>query len=245
MILVGIWFFTTAIAVLSVSAGQTVVHRRILPLSGGILVGIAAFWVLPEIAVNQGWAVSLAGVLAVLFLLGLIDRYVYPLCPFCAAGVHSHGGPESAPHTHVISLAWPLLLVGSLHSFFDGWTIGLGHYSHAVAALSWGATIHKIPESMAVGFLARRLTHSRKAAFGAVGLVQTSMAVGLMLASQPIDTRWANWSAMGACGFLLLLGIVASQQEWRVYGKTAAVRAVAPGVLGCALLALATHVLSR
>ncbi len=247
MIAIGIWCLTTAIALASfLTAGQHSIQRRILPWSGGILVGIAAFWVLPAIAEEQGWPVSLAGVLGVLLLLGVVDRYVYPLCPFCAAGVHTHGAHESEhQHSHAISLAWPLLAVGCLHSFFDGWTIGLGRFGDAAEALSWAATIHKIPESMAVGFLALRLSHSRKAALGAVALVQAAMAAGLLLASEPIDSRWVNWGAVGACGFLLLLGIVAAQQEWRAHGRDAAMRTVAPGLLGCALLAVAAHVLAR
>ena len=247
MILIGIWCITTAIALASVfTAGQLAIQRRILPWSGGILVGIAAFWVLPAIAAEQGWRASLIGVLGVLFLLGVIDRYVYPICPFCAAGVHTHHEGESTHHhSHAISLAWPLLVVGCLHSFLDGWTIGLGRHAEAAVALSWGATIHKIPESMAVGFLALRLSHSRASALGAVGLVQAAMAAGLALASQPIDSQWANWGAVAACGFLLLLGIVAAQQEWRAHGRDAAMRTVAPGLLGCLLLAIATRALGR
>src|SRR5439155_15562716 len=92
---------------------------------------------------------------------------------------------SAAERSHVITLAWPLLLVGCLHSFFDGWTIGLSRFSglsHAAAALSWGATIHKIPESMAVGFLAARLTLTRRIALGTVALIQIAMAAGLPLA---------------------------------------------------------------
>lgn len=252
MILVGIWCLTTAIAVASVlSAEQTSVQRRILPWSGGLLVGIAVFWVLPAIAEDEGWLPSLAGVVAVLLFLGLVDRYIYPICPFCAAGVHTHGASESAAaHEHVISLAWPLLVIGCLHSFFDGWTIGLAHspgLSNAAAALSWGATIHKIPESMAVGFLAARLTHTRRMALATAALVQAAMAAGILLAvaAGTLDNRWANWSAIAACGFLLLLGLVALQQEWRSHGKLAAMRTVAPGLAGCAILALVSHVLGR
>jgi zinc transporter ZupT len=247
MIQAAIWCLTTAIALASVfTVGQHSIQRRILPWSGGILVGIAVFWVLPAIAAEQGWLVSLISVLGVLLLLGVIDRYVYPICPFCAAGVHTHHTGESVhDHSHAISLAWPLLVVGCLHSFVDGWTIGLGRHAEAAVALSWGATIHKIPESMAVGFLALRLSRSRTSALGAVALVQVAMAAGLALASQPIDSHWAIWGAVSACGFLLLLGIVAAQQEWRAHGRDSAVRTVAPGLLGCLLLALAIHVLAR
>ena len=38
--------------------------RRVLPFSGGVLVGIAAFWVFPEIAQHYGWLGALCGIAA-------------------------------------------------------------------------------------------------------------------------------------------------------------------------------------
>src|SRR5215472_11819661 len=40
------------------------VSRRVLPFSGGLLVGVAGFWILPEIAAHLGWAGALAGLTA-------------------------------------------------------------------------------------------------------------------------------------------------------------------------------------
>jgi hypothetical protein len=55
-------------------------------------------------------------------------------CPFCAAGVQ----PDAT-----LAPGWPLLAVGCLHSFLDGWTIGLSlaALSNAAAALPWGAIV--------------------------------------------------------------------------------------------------------
>ncbi|MGD0438355.1 MAG: hypothetical protein ABSB86_17995, partial [Bryobacteraceae bacterium] len=35
--------------------------RRLLPFSGGLLVGVALFWILPEIAAQEGWLSAAAG----------------------------------------------------------------------------------------------------------------------------------------------------------------------------------------
>ena len=37
------------------------ISQRVLPFSGGLLVGIALFWILPEIAQHQGWLGASAG----------------------------------------------------------------------------------------------------------------------------------------------------------------------------------------
>ena len=244
-IFVAVCCLSTAIAIFSVfTAGHSLFQRRLLPLTGGALLGIGLFWILPEIADDQGWMLSLPCVCIVLLVLGLIDRYIYPICPFCAAGMHCHE-PDGLLRT-----GWPLLAIGCVHSLFDGWTIALSHAVSApnsVAALFWGATIHKIPESMAIGLLAARLTSNRKMALAAVGLVQTAMAAGggLAIFVGQVDSRLANLSTIPACALLLLFGILAVEQEWRLHGRTPAMRAAAPGLLGCGLTALAGAMLAR
>jgi hypothetical protein len=74
-----------------------------------------------------------------------IDRHIYPICPFCAAGSRSVASVGSVrSHRHTLTLGWPLLVVGCAHSFLDGWTIASP--SSAFVALSWAAVVHKIPE---------------------------------------------------------------------------------------------------
>jgi zinc transporter ZupT len=202
-------------------------------------------------AEDRGWGATLAGVSGILLLLGLLDRYVYPICPFCAAGVHGHVRDNRADaNLDANGLGRPLLAVACLHNFFDGWTIAVFHVaslSHSLAALSWGATIHKIPESVAIGLLAARFSSSRRKALGAVLSIQAAMATGGVLAvwSGRLDSRWAEISAMPACALLLLIGLLTLHQEWRLNGRLSAMRAVAPGLLGCGLAALARTILSR
>lgn len=234
--LLTIWILTTAIAAASTLAGESRLQARVLPWVGGLLLGIAAFWILPEMAQERGWFVSVAGVGAILLALGLMDRYLFPICPFCAAGVHTHGGDH-----HSTTLGWPLLIVGCLHSFFDGWAIGLFRNS----PISWAAILHKIPESAAIGLLAARMTHSRRVALGTVALVQVAMAGGCVLAiSAGTAAQWSDASALPACAFLLLFGFLALRQEWQAHGGSAAVLASVPGLLGCGCVA-AMRLLAR
>src|ERR1051326_7647069 len=122
----GICALTTAIAASSVLwAGQSRLEGRALPWTAGILLGLTIFWILPEMAEDQGWILTLIGVSGILVLLAWIDRYVYPICPFCAVGTHSsdpaHGSDSCR---HAATLGWPVLIFGCIHVFFDGWTIG-------------------------------------------------------------------------------------------------------------------------
>jgi hypothetical protein len=54
-----------------------------------------------------------------------------------------------------------------------------------------------------------------------------------------VDGGWAEFSAIPACAFLLLFGLLTLQQEWRAHGGAAAMLAAAPGLLGCGVVALA------
>jgi zinc transporter ZupT len=243
---------TTAIAIGSVVwVDRSPFGRRALPWTAGVLLGISIFWILPEMAEDRGWTSTLAGVFGALLLLGLIDRYVYPICPFCAASRHSEEyGQATDFGRHAVTLGWPLLIFACVHTFFDGWTIALSQAtSHSVAAsaLSWGASIHKLPESVAIGVLSSRLTSTRRLALGAVFLIQAVMTAGgllAMLAGQ-IDTHLVEVSIFPACAFLLLFGLLTLHEEWRLNGRRSAMRAAVPGLVGSGLAALATAVLAR
>ena len=243
---------TTAIAIASALwADRSVFGHRALPWTAGVLLGISVFWIIPEMADDRGWTPTLAAVSGVLLLLALVDRYIYPICPFCAAGMHSAADGGTAKICgHALTLGWPLLAFACVHTFFDGWTIALSQTtSHATAAtaLSWGTAIHKLPESVAIGVLAARLTSSRTKALGAVFAIQAVMTSGGLLAAlaSHLDTRWAEVSTIPACAFLLLFGLLTLRQEWRLNGRISALRAAAPGLLGSGLAALATTIWAR
>ena len=243
---------TTVIAIASLlSASHSLLHRHALPWTAGVLLGVSVFWILPEMAEDRGWTATLAGVFGILLLLGLIDRYVYPICPFCAVGMHSGKAAQiDVSCRHAVTLGWPLLVFACVHTFFDGWTIalsGTASRSSSAAALSWAATIHKLPESVAIGVLAARLTSSRKMAVSSVLVIQAVMTAGGLLSvlAGNLDARWSEVSAMPACAFLLLFGLLTLHQEWQVNGRLSAMRAAAPGFIGSGLAALATTILAR
>jgi len=236
---------TTGIAIVSTySARHADLQRRAQPWIGGFLVGIVVFWILPELAKEQGWIVAAFGVTASVFCLTVIDRHVCPICPFCAAGLHVHG----LTTRHVPAFGWPLLVVGCIHCFVDGWTMALSQVaatSHASLALSWGAFAHKVPESVAIGFLAARLTSSRPRAVATILSVQTAMLGGaiLSLTTGGLQNR-LSLLGLPASACLLFFGLLALREESRLYGRLRAIRAASLGVAFCGTVALALQLVS-
>ena len=58
-----------------------------VPFSGGVLMGVALFWVLPEMAEFFRWPMAIAWTAAGFGLLWFVDRFVYAVCPACS---HTH-----------------------------------------------------------------------------------------------------------------------------------------------------------
>jgi zinc and cadmium transporter len=167
--------FITGIAILSAAAGVwlTSIHsisRRMVPFSGGVLVGVALFWVLPETAEALQWPAAIAWTLAGSGLLWAIDRFVYPVCPACSHD-HEHDHCETRLH----GFAPPLLIASALHSALDGWGAASTSFG---TALALGIAVHKIPEGVALGVIARASLKSKMAALMWCAVAQSATLVG-------------------------------------------------------------------
>src|SRR5678816_4124715 len=92
--------------------------RAVIPFSAGVLLGVALFGLVPELAIEIGWRATL-----LLFAIGygallLVNRYVYRVCPTCA---HDHD--HNACSTELHGFAAPLIVAATVHSFLDGWSV--------------------------------------------------------------------------------------------------------------------------
>src|ERR1039457_7650505 len=88
--------------------------RAVVPFSAGVLLGVALFGLVPELASEIGWPVSV-----LLFAIGysallLVNRFVYRVCPTCA---HDHD--HNACSTELHGFAAPLIVAATGHSFLD------------------------------------------------------------------------------------------------------------------------------
>ncbi len=206
-----------------------------VPFSGGVLIGVALLWMLPEMAEFFGWPISIAWTMVGFAILLAIDRFVHPLCPACS-GTHAHEHCETELH----GFAAPLLIAAALHSSIDGWSLAAAHSSSSFGhALVIGLAFHKIPEGIALGAIMRASVASRWAALGACALAQSATLAGggleLLFATQLSERNLHALLAIAA-GSFLYLGGHAVHGEVRRSGAGPAVWPAITGVAGSGVL---------
>ena len=218
----------------------TGLRRRIqvmVPLSAGVLLGVALFGLLPELAAQAGWTAS-----ALLFVAGYgvllaINRFAYPVCPTCAHN-HDHRSCDAVLH----GFAAPLIGAIMLHAFFDGWSVAAMQLSSQRGirlAVAMAVALHKIPEGMALGAMARASVASRSSAvFWSVLAESTTLAggiCGLAIAPQ-LGAAWITYPLALAAGWLFYLGAHAVHEEWKRRGPLPAFMTALTGAAGAAAL---------
>jgi zinc transporter ZupT len=213
------------------------ISRRVLPFSGGVLVGIALFWILPEIAGRDGWLSACAGLIAGSSLLWLIDRYLYPVCPTCS---HTHHHETCSRQLH--GFAAPLLIASGLHSFFDGWSLAVSQqkgYEGLKVAFLVGIGVHKLPEGLALGaLLIAALGSERRAMLGATAAQSMMLAGGILgaLLADYLATKVTVAFLSVAAGAFVYLGYHAVDSEYQQRGFATSLMPALTGAVGAAAL---------
>ena len=231
----------TAIAIASAIAGVrlTAVHgwsRRMVPFSGGVLIGVALFWVLPEMAGFFKWAGAIGWLAAGFALLFVVDRFVYPVCPSCSPA-HSHDHCETRLH----GFATPLLAAAALHAAIDGWSAVAAQSAGFGSALLFGIAAHKIPEGVALGVIARASMPRISAAIGWSALAESATLAGAALElwlAPHVGSSGMHALLALAGGSFLYLGGHAIHGESQRSGPTPAVMSALTGVAGSSVLRL-------
>lgn len=219
---------------LTSAGGRT---RLVVPFSAGVLLGVLLFGLLPELVEETGWPVTALFFGGGYGLLFLINRYVAPVCPTCAHD-HDHESCSTALH----GFAAPLIGAIMLHAFFDGWsvaTVQLASQRGIRLAVAMAVTLHKIPEGLALGAMARAAVSSRSAALFWSVLAEGMTLVGgiLGLAIAPgLSTRWISYPLGVAAGWLFYLGAHAVHEEWKRRGPVPAFMTALTGIAGAAAL---------
>lgn len=211
--------------------------QRALPFSGGLLVGIALFWILPEIAAASGWIQGCIGLAAGFGLLWLVNRYVHPVCPACSH-THDHAGCVETLH----GFGTPLLIAASVHNLFDGWSLAAsqepGFESLRFAFLA-GIGFHKLPEGLALGALLIAAFGSRwKAMLGAAG-AQSMMLIGgafVLVLGPHMSKDWTALLLALAAGAFVYLGYHAIDSQYQRRRSAISVMSALTGAVGAAAL---------
>ena len=199
--------------------------------------GVAVFWVLPEMAAFLRWPSALAWITGGFALLAVVDKYVYPVCPACSP-THSHDGCVTRLH----GFAPPLLAAAALHSALDGWSVAMAQSPALISpVLIWGIAAHKIPEGIALGVIARAALPSRGSALAWCALAQSATLFGAGLESvfashMGVDTLHALLALAG--GSFLYLGGHAVHGELQRSGPAPAFVPALTGVAGSSVLHL-------
>jgi zinc transporter ZupT len=116
------------------------VSDHLAAASGGLLFGISLFLIIPEIAQASGWLPAILLAIAACCVLVGLDRLL----------IHTGHSPRHG-------VIGPLLAATAVHSFLDGWSLrALSIQPVADVAVPLGLALHKIPEGLALGWIARR-----------------------------------------------------------------------------------------
>ncbi len=207
--------FAGILAGVFVSASRRHV-RIVIPLSAGLLLGVALFGLLPELAQDLSWTLSVVFFAAGFALLTLLDRLGVSICPDCAHD-HDHGGCLAPLH----GFAAPLLIAAGAHALFDGWAIaasGLNAASTVRVALPLALVMHKLPEGLSLGAMLNHALRSRRQALALAMLAELLTVAGgaVSLAVAPrLGSVWTSYPLALAGGFFLFLGYHALRAEWR------------------------------
>ena len=160
-------------------------HHRLcalISLGAGTLLGVTVFAILPESLVALRWWGVLLAMGSGYALFSIISKYVYHICPACAA---SHFD-ESATH-HFAEIADAMMLALAIHCTADGLALAAGHEaeaSHAAGgrvldfSLILAVCVHKVPEGLALGALLLGAGFNRAQTMIRVAAVESTTILG-------------------------------------------------------------------
>jgi zinc transporter ZupT len=224
--------------------------RVVVPFSAGVLLGVALFGLLPELAQETGWLVSGALFAGGYGLLLAINRFAYPVCPTCAHD-HDHDHDHDAYATELHGFAAPLIAAAAMHSFLDGWSIAAVQSAAPLGlrvVVPLAVTLHKLPEGIALGGILRASVRRRSTAMGWCALAEGATLAGgaLALAMAPhLGSRWTTYPLGITAGWLFYLGYHAVHEEWKRRGAAPAFLSALTGVAGAAAIQRGAEALFR
>ena len=163
-------------------------HKRLcalISLGAGTLLGVTLFAILPECIEGLSWWALLLALASGYALFALISRYVYHVCPACAA---SHFDEAT---THRFSeIASAMMLALAIHCTADGVALAAGQEAHAAqspagvvlaASMVLAICVHKVPEGLALGALLLGAGLKPSAVIWRVAAVEATTLLGGLL----------------------------------------------------------------
>jgi zinc transporter ZupT len=146
-----------------------------ISVAAGALFSVTLVEILPEAAGLVRPLELVLGFASGYALFYLVSRYIYHICPACAA-----------THTEERFIAVNYLMISaiSLHSMMDGIGVAVSYQTGddaASIAILLAVSIHKFPEGLALASVARAAGYSRKKALAVAVAVESTTLIGGLL----------------------------------------------------------------
>ena len=153
-------------------------HKQLcafISLGAGTLLGVAVCGIAPECWEVLPWWQFVLGVGSGYLLFAIISRYIFHICPACAA---SHFD-EATTH-RLAEFALVMIIALAIHCLVDGLALAAGLEESAPVDLSitFAICVHKFPEGLALGALLLGGGFPRAKTLWLVALVESTTILG-------------------------------------------------------------------
>jgi zinc transporter ZupT len=180
------------------SAVMARTHKRLcalVSLGAGTLLGVAVFGITPECLETLRWWQFVAAAATGYALFALISKYVFHVCPACAA-THCD---EALTH-RFNEIAIPMMFALAIHCTADGLALTAGTEEAGGSSLGFSVTlaicVHKLPEGLALGALLLGAGFTRGKMMSLVATVQSTTILGGVLGWLVLRNVSGFWVAL-------------------------------------------------
>lgn len=146
----------------------------LISIAAGALLSVVVLDIIPETAELIGILETAAAVVLGYLTFYLIGKYVYHICPACAA-THKE---------EMFKVTMLMVVAMSIHSFMDGVAIAVGHEADPSLGyiIFFAVAYHKFPEGLALASVAMSSGYSKTKAIGITVALEgaTTMTGGLI-----------------------------------------------------------------
>jgi zinc and cadmium transporter len=236
--------FGIALAAGGLSALLARTHKQLcafISLGAGTLLGVAVCGIAPECLEALRWWQFLLGVGSGYLLFAVVSRYVFHICPACAA---SHFD-EATTH-HLAEFALAMMVALAIHCTVDGLALAVGHEEGTAVDLSvtLAICVHKFPEGLALGALLLGGGFRRKQMLWLVAAVESTTVLGGLLGwfvLRDVSQLWLALALANAGGGFFYLALHAMLGEIFKHHKALVLGNFAAGFAVIAALILYFH----
>lgn len=245
--------FALAVAGGALGSSLGTSHRRLcalISLGAGTLLGVTLFAIVPESLQALRWWSLLLALASGYVLFAVISKYVYHVCPACAA---SHFDEATTHHFSEIAAAMTVAL--AIHCTADGLALAAGHEAETAhvsgsrvldLSMVLAICVHKVPEGLALGGLLLGAGFNRGQTVFRVAAVESTTLLGGALGwlfFRGISNAWLDAVVAHVGGGFLFLALHAVFGEILKHHKGLVLTSFGAGMLAVGALTVALRLL--